>query len=119
MRRRWHIWARRVRGVLEQLKADPARQLECQIQGMRKLVQREPANLAASVTGMLVFAHPRCGLDLDASPVVWGRPREAAAVLQHFQLERRLSVNDQARLLRLIVAAQAPDWKHELNLHLA
>jgi len=58
----------------------------------------------------LVFAHPRCGLEVGASPVPSVRPHRALDILRGCQAPPLLSEAERARLVELVVAAQPPGW---------
>jgi Nuclease-related domain len=68
-----HTWARERRGQVESLD-DPAGQLEGEIRPFRAFLQRRGCPVLHGVGGMLVFAHPRCLLEVAACPVVAVRP---------------------------------------------
>jgi len=62
------------------------------------------------VGGLLVFAHPRCQLEVATCPVPAARPARALEILRAFQSRPLLSQAEQARLVELVVAIQPPGW---------
>ncbi len=66
--------------------------------------------VAGAVGGLLVFAHPRCRLELRASLVPVARPARVLDILRGYQGPPLLSEAEQARLVELVVAAQPPGW---------
>jgi hypothetical protein len=64
--------------------------------------------MANAVGGLLVFAHPRCRLEVAASRVPIARPGRAREILRGCHAQPRLSEAKQARLVDLVVTAQPP-----------
>jgi len=112
-----HTWARERRGQVESLD-DPAGQLQGEIRALGAFLQRRGCPLSHAVGGMLVFAHPRCLLEVTACPVVAVRPNQALDVLRA-QTRPVLSEADQVRLVELVVAAQPSGWDRMVGLQRA
>ena len=104
-----HAWARTRRGLVETL-SDPAGQLEGELRGLTGFWQRHGCAVANAVGGLLVFAHPRCQLEVAASPVPTARPERALDILRACEVQPLLSQAEQTRLVELVVAAQPPGW---------
>ncbi len=64
--------------------------------------------MARAVGGLLVFAHPRCQLEVAASPVPIARPERVLDILRDCQAQLVLSEAEQVHLVELIVAVQPP-----------
>jgi hypothetical protein len=104
-----HVWARQRRGLIETLR-DPARQLEGELAALHAFWQRGGYTVAHAVAGLLIFAHPRCQLEVAASPVPVARPERVLGILRGCQASPLLSDDEQARLVELLVAAQPSGW---------
>jgi hypothetical protein len=113
-----HAWTRTRRGLVEAL-SDPARQLEGELRGLTGFWHRQGCAVASAVGGLLVFAHPRCELEVAASPVAAVRPRRALNILLGCQAQPLLSEAEQSRLVALVVAAQPSDWNACAHVHRA
>ena len=113
-----HAWARQRRGLIETLD-DPAGQLEGQLRALAAFWRRRGWAVAGAVGGLLVFAHPRCGLEVAASPVPAVRPERVLDILGGCQAQPLLSEADQARLVELVIAAQPLGWNSVIGVQRA
>jgi hypothetical protein len=113
-----HAWTRERRNLIEALR-DPARQLESELKALTAFWQRHGWGVASAVGGLLVFAHPRCQLEVAASPVPTARPYRALEILRGCQALPLLSEAEQSRLVALVVAAQPRDWDAGVHVHRA
>jgi len=62
-----HAWARTRSSLVETL-SDPASQLEGELRALTSFRQRRGCGMASVMGGLLVFAHPRCQLEVVTSP---------------------------------------------------
>jgi hypothetical protein len=113
-----HAWARTRRGLVETL-GDPAGQLEGELKAVTGFWQRDGGSVASAVGGLLVFAHPRCQLEVAACPVLTARPQRVLDILRACQTQPLLSEAEQAHLVELVVAAQPPGWNPSVGVQRA
>jgi hypothetical protein len=113
-----HVWVRERRGLIETI-SDPARQLEGEVAALAAFWKRNGYSMASALGGLLVFAHPRCRLEVAASRVPIARPGRALEILRGCHSQPRLSEAEQSRLVDLVVAAQPPGWYPEVGVRRA
>ena len=113
-----HAWVRERRGLIETM-SDPARQLESEVAALAAFWRRNGYSVASAMGGLLVFAHPRCRLEVAASRVPITRPGRALEILRGCQAQPRLSEAEQACLVELVVGAQPPGWYPDLGVRRA